>query len=203
MQRVVDIDHRIKPKIATDLLDLPQIVRVTKFDEAAAEKFTEEIDKAASNGQPVVPVIVDSYGGQVYSLLTMISVIEQCPIPVATICVGKAMSCGSILMSCGADGLRFMDKNATIMVHDVSSMEWGKTQEVKAGAAENERLSKLVFGIMARNCGHKADHFLKILHDKSHSEWYLTATEAKKQNIVNHIRVPKFSVKVSVDVVFE
>lgn len=204
MQKIVKVDPRIKFKNVADLLDLPQLVRVTDFDEAGASKFTDEFEKASSTGQPVVPVIVDSYGGYVHSLLTMISVIRNSTLPVATICIGKAMSCGSILLTCGTEGMRFMDPLATVMIHDVSSLQFGKTPELKASAAETERLSNLIFGLMAKNCGHKdEEYFLKLLHDKSHAEWYLTPTEAKKHKIINHIRVPSFRVNVSVDVDFD
>lgn len=204
MQKRIIVDPRIKTKNVADLLELPQIVRVTDFDEKAAEKFTEEFEKATLTGQPVVPVIIDSYGGYVHSLLSMIAVIQSSAVPVATICVGKAMSCGSILLSCGTEGMRFMDKNATVMVHDVSAIQFGKTPELKASASETDRLSKLIFTLMAKNCGHKsAEYFTDILHEKSHAEWYLTPQEAKKHNIVNQIRIPRFSVKVSVDISFD
>ena len=48
----------------------PVIVRVNKFDEDAAKKFDQEIARAHNTGQKVVPVVIDSYGGQVYSLMS-------------------------------------------------------------------------------------------------------------------------------------
>ena len=86
--------------------DLPVIIRVRKFDEAAAAMFTKEMRKAQNTGQPVVPVIIDSYGGQVYSLMSMISDIKYSNLPVATIVQGKAMSCGAILFSFGHSIIR-------------------------------------------------------------------------------------------------
>ena len=50
------------------------------------------------------------------------------------------MSCGAILFSFGVDGMRYMDPDATVMIHDVSSMGWGKVEEIKADAKEVERL---------------------------------------------------------------
>ena len=63
--------------------------------------------------------------GEVYSLMAMISVIKHAEIPVATIVEGKAMSCGAILFSFGEEGKRFMCPHATLMIHDVSSMDRG------------------------------------------------------------------------------
>ena len=58
--------------------------------------------------------------------MSMISDIKHSSIPVATIVQGKAMSCGAILFSFGAEGKRYMDPDATVMIHDVSSMDRGK-----------------------------------------------------------------------------
>ena len=91
--------------------DLPIVIRVTKFDEASAKSFSALMSKAQNSGQPVVPVIIDSYGGQVYSLMSMIADIKHSKIPVATIVQGKAMSCGAILFSFGSPGKRFMDED--------------------------------------------------------------------------------------------
>ena len=122
---------------------------------------------AHNTGQKIVPVVIDSYGGEVYSLMAMIAAIEDAELPVATIVEGKAMSCGAILFSFGEEGLRFMDRNATLMIHDVSSMEWGKVEELKASAKEADRLNDKVYTMMARNCGKKDDYFLKIVDKKS------------------------------------
>ncbi len=122
--------------------DLPVIIRLTKFDEATAKGFSAAVMKAQNTGQPVLPVIIDSYGGQVYSLMSMISDIKHSRIPVATIVQGKAMSCGAILFSFGAEGMRYMDPDSTLMIHDVSSMAWGKVEEVKVSAEETDRLNQ-------------------------------------------------------------
>ena len=113
------------------------------------------------------------------------------------------MSCGAILFSFGEEGLRFMDPDATVMIHDVSSMDWGKVEELKAGAAEADRLNEKIYTMMARNCGKKDDHFMKIVDKKKHADWFLDAKETKKHNLANHLRVPKLHIKVSVDIDFE
>ena len=136
----------------------PVIVRVNKFTEDSAKKFYHEMALAHSTGQKVIPIVIDSYGGQVYSLMTMISAIEASDLPVATIVEGKAMSCGAVLLSFGEQGMRFADPNATVMIHDVSSGGWGKIEELKADVAEAERLDEKIFTMMARNCGKKDDY---------------------------------------------
>ena len=186
-----------------ELRKSPVIVTVNKFDEKAAKDFSNQVAQAHNTGQKVIPVVIDSYGGQVYSLMSMISAIKHSELPIATIVQGKAMSCGAILFSFGEQGLRFMDPDATVMIHDVSSMEYGKVEEIKASAEETERLNQKIYTMMARNCGKKDDYFLKIVHKRGHADWFLEAEEAKKHGLANQLRVPKFNISVSVDIDFE
>ena len=181
----------------------PIMIRVNKFDEKAASEFAHKMALAHSTGQKVIPIIIDSYGGQVYSLMSMIAAIESAELPVATIVEGKAMSCGAVLLSFGEQGMRFADPHATIMIHDVSSGGRGKIEELKADVAEAERLDEKIFTMMARNCGKKDDYFKKKVFNKKHADWFMDAQEAKRHGLVNHLRVPKLNIKVDVDIDFE
>ena len=141
-------------------------------------------------------ILASRYGGQVYSLMAMIGAIKSSRIPVATIVEGKAMSCGALLFSFGAEGMRYMDPDATLMIHDVSSGAFGKVEEIKADAKEVDRLNKKVYEMMARNCGKPSDYFLKLVHERGHADWYLDGQEAKGHNIVNELRIPTLTCKI-------
>ena len=182
---------------------LPVVIRVNKFDEKAAEDFSKSVARAQNTGQPVLPVIIDSYGGQVYSLMSMISDIQHSRIPVATIVQGKAMSCGAILFSFGTEGRRYMDPDATVMIHDVSSMGWGKVEEIKTNAQEVERLNQKVYKMMAQNCGHDENYFLDIVHEKGHADWFLDAKECRRHKLANKLRIPEMKIGVKVQFEFK
>jgi ATP-dependent Clp protease protease subunit len=202
MRKILEVDRRIKAKPA-DLLDEPVVIRVRDFNEDAADKFAQEMQKAHNTGQPIIPVVIDSFGGYVHSLLAMIGEIRSAALPVATIAMGKAMSCGAMLLGMGTPGHRYADPHSSVMIHDVSSWEVGKVEELKAGVKETERLHKTIFHMLAENCGHKdQDYFLKLIHDRSHAEIFLTAKQAKRHKIVDQIHVPSFKTTVSVDISF-
>ena len=196
MNFVADVSQHIK---AVELRVDPVIIRVNKFDEESSKEFTELMSRAQNTGQTVIPVVIDSYGGQVYALMTMISAIKASRIPVATIVEGKAMSCGALLFSFGAEGKRYMDPDATLMIHDVSSFAMGKVEDIKADAKEVDRLNKKVYEMMARNCGKPSDYFLKLVHERGHADWYLDAQEAKSHNVANELRVPTLTCKVDLN----
>jgi ATP-dependent Clp endopeptidase proteolytic subunit ClpP len=176
----------------------PIVIRVNKFDEESALKFSNQMSAAHNTGQTMIPVVIDSYGGQVYSLMSMIANIKSSKLPVATIVEGKAMSCGALLFSYGTSGYRFMDKHATIMIHDVSSGARGKIEEIKADAKEGDRLNQRLYREMAANCGKEPEFFLQQIHDRSHADWYLDAEESQTIGLANHLRVPELKVKIDV-----
>jgi ATP-dependent Clp protease protease subunit len=200
----MNIITRVSPLIKEcELRAPPIIIRVNKFDEDSAKEFNQHMSIAQCTGQNVIPVVIDSYGGQVYSLMSMIGAIRSSKIPVATVVEGKAMSCGALLFSFGAEGMRYMDPDATLMIHDVSTGAIGKIEEVKADAKEGERLNKKVYEMMARNCGKPADYFLKLVHDRGHADWYLEAQEAKTHNLANELRIPTLTCKVDLKYILD
>lgn len=196
-----------KPEIAdsgdvTIKYKSPHIIYVNKFTEEAAKEFVEGMVNAQNTGQSFIPIVIDSYGGEVYSLLKMIDVIRASSIPVATICMGKAMSCGAVLLTCGAEGHRYMAPTGTVMIHDVASFAMGKVEEIKADAKESDRLNKLIFKLMADNCGKPEGYFSKLVHEHGHADWFLDADECKKHGMVNHIRIPKLKIAFDAEMTF-
>ena len=199
MLRTVDIGHAIKVRDTAALLEHPPVViRVTKFDEEGNKLFSEEMSKAHMSGQEVIPVQVDSPGGQVYSLLGMLETMRSSKRPVATICTSKAMSCGAMLFGMGTRGMRFASRNATFLLHDVSSCEWGKVEEIKAGARECERLNIMIFTELAQHCGKPSKYFLDFIHDNSHADYMIDSKEAVRMGLVDRIGTPELKTSVRV-----
>jgi len=202
MKRTLKIDPRLSFDKIDESFQPPATVRVTKFDDEAVEDFEKEFNKALNTGQPVIPIQIDSYGGAVYSLKGMISVIEQSPVPVATICTTKAMSAGAVLFSFGTEGYRFIHPDATLMIHDASWWSDGKVEDIKVDAQHLDNENKKMFRRMAKHLGHPQDYILDLIKEHSHVDWFLTAKEAKRHRIANHLRVPSFEVEISVDIRF-
>lgn len=202
MNTIFNIDPLITVEDREDLILAPVIVRVTKFDSEGVEDFEEDMCEAHNTGQPVIPVLIDSYGGSVYGCRGMIDVIEQARLPVATIVRTKAMSAGAILFAFGTEGYRYMSPDATIMIHDISDMMDGKIEDIKSDVKHLEFLNQTIYKKMAKHLGHPDDFFLDLLRKNSHLDMYLTAKEAKKIKLANHLKTPTFDVTVSVNYKF-
>jgi ATP-dependent Clp protease protease subunit len=199
VKRVLRADPRVKAG-RRDLVDMPVVIRVTSFTERAVEAFARKVSLAHTIGQPVIPVVVDSYGGDAYALLAMAQEVRNSRIPVATVCEAKAMSAGAVLFSFGADGMRYMAPDARLMLHSVSGGVLGRAADVKADAEETERLNTRVFAMLDENTGHPPGYFLDALHRRQNTEWYIDSRTARKLKLCNHIRVPTLTVSVSVNV---
>jgi ATP-dependent Clp protease protease subunit len=182
--------------ILTATTVVPKFVLVNKFNEAAAKDFREDFAEALETGQETIPVVIDSYGGHVYSLLSMVDTIASSPKPVITYTTGKAMSCGAVLFTCGEK--RYMDKTATIMIHDVSSWSHGKVGDLEIDLKESKRLNKLIYSIMEKNIDKNKGYLWKMCEDKNRGDWFITSKDALKHNIATDIGAPKMTVSVSI-----
>ena len=178
----------------------PIIVIVNSFTEDSANKFREEMSDAWSSGQPIVPVVIDSYGGQVDALVAMTDIVLSSRVPVATFVSGKAMSCGAFLAAFGSKGHRYVAPNARFMLHEVSAGTWGKIEEIKVDAAETERLNQWAFKMLDERCGKSAGYFLGKIHERNHADWFLTPAEALHHGFVDIVGSP--TLRVNIDVKF-
>lgn len=182
----------------------PVIVRVTgTINEFAAEKFYQDMREAQNTGQNIIPIVISSYGGSVYSLLKMVDIIKSSKIPVATIAIGKAMSAGAVLLSCGKNGYRFVSPNTTIMIHEVGSRQAGKAEEIKASADETARLNSLLLEMISKNIGKPSNYISNMVHNKGHADWYITSEEAVKFGIANNIGIPDLIVQIGVRLILQ
>jgi len=202
----VDNNLRMSDELMHKFWKLPKYVAFSgEVSEESARKFREELetaeDSALASKQPIIPITIDTYGGSVYALLGMIDAIKACSVPIATIVESKAMSCGAVLFSFGAEGHRYVAPNATVMIHSVAGGSADKIHEVKSNTKELDRLNDKVFKEMSRNCGKPDDYFFDILSkEKFMADWYLEPSECIRHNLANHVKVPSINVSVKMDV---
>jgi ATP-dependent Clp protease protease subunit len=165
-------------------------VYVNAFNEESAKTFFTQFEAAKAAGQKIVPVYIDSYGGYVDALSVMVDAILAYPGDVATVCIGKACSCGQMLLACGSPGMRYAAPNSRIMLHNVASGAQGKTPVLEVSTAETKRLEQQMFRLIAKRCGQPADYFLKLLKAAGFQDIWMTPEDAKKHKLVDHIKVP-------------
>lgn len=141
---------------------------------------------AYSKDIPIV-LYINSYGGQVDALNSILDTMDSLPNKVITVCAGTAMSCGAVLLACGEE--RYIGENSRVMIHQVSSMAWGTTAEIKNTVKESEKLNNQFIRILANRTG-KSYKQIKSLFD-SNVDKYFSAKESRKFGLVDKIGVPR------------
>ena len=167
---------------------------VIKFDEESAQKFRLKVLKR-SELNPRMPIVIyiDSYGGYVDSLAKMIETLDEVPNPIITVCMGKAMSCGAILLSHG--DIRYCGKHSRVMVHEVSHGAIGDVHDCHNDAQEGVRLNRYFLGLMAKNCGIKGgyDGLRRIIKERDGREIWMDAKTSLTFGIVDKIGLPNLN----------
>ena len=125
---------------------------------------------------------ITSYGGDVYAMLGLVDVIRDLPVKVNTHCIGTCMSAAAVLLACGT-GQRTMTKNATVMVHEGSAFEAGKTTDVMKGVDHLKKLQLEINKIMA-DVTNQDERFWELTQ---RNDTYLNAEECLKYGLIDKI----------------
>ena len=155
------VNYEIDGNLAIKVADLKKMLfaTVNEFTEKSVLQFKTDLNAMVENQQEFYPIIIDSYGGYVHSLISMVDMIQNLQKPVVTIALGKAMSCGSVLLACGTKGYRYAANSSRIMIHDVSGIAFGKESEVAASAKEITFLQDWLFNLLDEKAERKNDYF--------------------------------------------
>lgn len=196
----INIDPRFNKNEFEDFLKSPVVVKVTNFTEESLTEFNRSFSEALNTGQPIIPIEIDSYGGGIHSLIGMISIIEKSPLPVMTICATKVMSAGAVLFSFGTEGYRYMHPDATMMIHDAAWGTGGKVEDMKIDTKYLDDINQQMFKRMSKHLGKQPNYIVDMIKTKNHLDWYISAKEAKKIGIVNHLALPTMEINVSLEI---
>ena len=199
MLNLTEIPPNLRQDIFLNKEFEPQVITVRDFSETAAQAFNKEFQQAVQRKQPVIPINIDSFGGQIYSLMSMLTTIRSSPVPVATYTQSKAMSCGAMLLGFGTKGYRYATPSAKIMIHEVSAAVGGKYNEMLADSQEARDLNDELLLELSRHCGWADNYFHRKIHDKNHADWYLRGAEALKRRLVDIVGTPQLVTRVYVE----
>lgn len=126
---------------------------------------------------------VNSPGGHVDAGLAIVDTMNYIKPPVATVCVGMAASMGSVILSNGAKGKRYILPNAEVMIHQPWGGAQGQASDIEITARHILQIRDRLNKILAKNTGQKLD---KIEKDTDR-DFFMTADEAKKYGVVDEI----------------
>lgn len=126
---------------------------------------------------------INSPGGVITSGMVIYDTMQMISSPVSTICMGMAASMGSILLSGGAKGKRYMFPHGEVMIHQPSGGGQGTSADLEIMALQILKAKQLGAQILADNCGQTYE---KVMEDFDRDYW-MDADASIKYGIVDDV----------------
>jgi ATP-dependent Clp protease protease subunit len=154
-------------------------------DESARQVVNRLMYLEALDPGKEIQFFINSPGGVVTSGMVIYDTIRMISSPVSTICMGLAASMGSILLSAGAKGRRYIFPHAEVMIHQPSLGGYmrGVSTDLEIQAKQIRKTKEIGARILADNCGQTME---KVMADFERDYW-MDAEEAMAYGIVDGV----------------
>jgi ATP-dependent Clp protease, protease subunit len=130
-----------------------------------------------------IAIYINSPGGQVYAGLAIYDTMQFIKPEVQTICVGIAMSMGSLLLAGGAKGKRFALPNSRILIHQPSGGFQGQATDIEIHAREALELRARVDRIYAKHTEKTEEQ----VHTDMERDRFFKADQAVEYGLIDQI----------------
>lgn len=141
----------------------------------------------SENPNKEISFYINSPGGVVTAGLAMYDTMQYIRPKVSTVCVGQAASMGSFLLMAGEPGMRYSLPNSRIMIHQPSGGARGQATDIEIQAREILRLRQMLNETYVKHTGQK----LKIVEEAMERDNFMSAEEAKKWGLIDHVVASK------------
>lgn len=130
-----------------------------------------------------ISMYINSPGGSVVDGLGLVDTMNYINCDISTTCIGMAASMGSVLLSNGAKGKRFVLPHSRVMIHQVSSGAQGVLKDLEIELEQTRRCKNDLYEILAKNTNKS---FEEIERDCDRNYW-LIGKEAVEYGIVDKV----------------
>jgi ATP-dependent Clp protease protease subunit len=100
-----------------------------------------------------ISLYINSPGGSIYAGMAIYDTMQFVKPEIQTMCMGIAMSMGSLLLTAGAPGKRFSLPNSRILIHQPSAGFEGQSTDIEIHAREILKTRKRMDEIYAKHTG--------------------------------------------------
>jgi len=154
-------------------------------DKSAKDVVTKLLLLEADNPGEEIKFFISSPGGSVTSGMVIYDTMQLIKSPVSTICMGLAASMGSILLSGGEKGKRFIYPHGEVMIHQPSlgGHIQGVSADMEIHAEQILRTKNMGAQILADNTGQTLERIKKDFE----RDYWLDAQQAIEYGIVDKI----------------
>ena len=135
------------------------------------------------NSEREIQIYINCPGGEVYAGLAIYDTMQYIKAPISTICVGIAMSMGSVLLMAGNKGKRKALPNSRIMIHAGSAGFRGNVPDLEVQAREVMDLQQILRDLYVRHTGQDMD---KLKQDMSR-DFFMNPEAARDYGIIDEV----------------
>ena len=108
---------------------------------------------------------------------------------VSTVCIGQAMSMGSLLLCAGTKGKRYALPNARVMVHQPSGGAQGQAADIEIQAKEILKLRERLNEIYVDHTGQPLD----VIEDALDRDRFMNPDEALEFGLIDEVVTERLS----------
>ena len=130
-----------------------------------------------------ISIYINSPGGSIYSGLAIYDTMQFIKPDVSTICVGIAMSMGSLLLAGGAEGKRYSLPNSRILIHQPSAGFEGQSSDIEIHMNEILKTRKRVDEIYAKHTGQSVEQ----VHDDMERDRFFRPDQAVEYGLIDKV----------------
>tara|TARA_R110002072_G_scaffold151503_3_gene300873 strand:+ start:2777 stop:3319 length:543 start_codon:yes stop_codon:yes gene_type:complete len=174
---------KVQDTIDSKLLEERKVFLWGQVDDDSAKHVIDRLMYLDALEKKDIHLYINSPGGYVTSGFAIYDCMKSLKSDVSTICTGFAASMGSILLSAGTKGKRFIQPHARVMIHQPSGGARGPASDIEITAQEILKTKELSAKILAENCGQKVE---KILKDFNRDHW-MDSKESVDYGIVDKV----------------
>lgn len=175
--------NKLQDAIDLSLLEQRKVFLWGMVHDDSAKHVIDRLLYLDSLSNDEIQLVINSPGGYVTSGMAMYDIINTIKSPVSTVCSGLAASMGSIILSAGAKGRRFIYPHGRVMIHQPSGGAQGQASNIEIQAKEIVKTKELSAKILADNCGQDYD---KVMKDFNRDYW-MDSKESLEYGIVDGI----------------
>lgn len=126
---------------------------------------------------------INSPGGVVTAGLAILDTMNYVKCDISTLCMGQAASMGSLLLTAGTKGKRYVLPNARVMIHQPSGGAQGQATDIEIQAREILSLRNRLNNLYVNYTGQS----LKVIEDAMERDKFLSPEEAVAFGLVDHV----------------
>lgn len=137
----------------------------------------------SENPEKDIFMYINSPGGVVTAGLSIYDTMQYIKPKVSTLCMGQACSMGSLLLTAGEPGQRYVLPNSRIMIHQPSGGFRGQATDIEIHAKEILDLKKRLNQIYVKHTGQK----LSTIETAMERDNFMSAEASKAFGLVDHV----------------